>query len=65
MADPDLVGEATAFTAIAKKLTIPEMKATIPSEKTNRVKSLRLTPTAPYVQVFEARVADNAAEDDQ
>jgi hypothetical protein len=33
MADPDPVGEATAFTAIAKKLTIPEMKATIPAKK--------------------------------
>jgi len=35
------------------------------SEKTNHVKSLMLTAIAPYVQVFEARVADNAADGDQ
>jgi hypothetical protein len=35
------------------------------SEKTNQVKSLMLTAIAPYVQVFEARVADNAADGDQ
>ena len=33
IADPDPVGEATPFTAIARKLTIPEMKAAIPAKK--------------------------------
>jgi hypothetical protein len=33
MADPDPGGEATAFTAIARKLPIPETKATIPAKK--------------------------------
>jgi len=41
------------------------MKGHDTSEKTNPVKSLMLTAIAPYVQVFEARIADNVAENDQ
>jgi hypothetical protein len=33
MAEPDPVGDVTAFKEIAMKLTIPAMKATIPAKK--------------------------------
>jgi hypothetical protein len=33
IADPDPRGETTPLTAIARKLSIPEMKATIPAKK--------------------------------